>query len=133
MISHTDRGEDASRGKCVDGDSIMKPMSPELRGESERRGNRVNSESPRPLAKGLQWKRQERTLSQPTSNRWEETSINRREETSLQHRCKLRKIADQIFTSLDQSRPLRDVQASAAVSDMQTLRPCLVDSLRQGG
>jgi hypothetical protein len=71
-------------------------------------------------------------LARPTSDRRKRNQHNLKTRPNIQQKCKSSKIADQECASLDQSRPLRDVQPSPAVLDMQTLRPCLVDSLRQG-
>ena len=127
--------------KCVNDDSIMRRMLPELRGEKGGvRGNRINPEPPRLVAKvcseegkGELW-----LGPLPTAER-----MDRILETKpcIQIYCFV-KDPTQVQVERDSgegmyipgSIPFRCEMSNphARLSDMRVLRPCLVNSLRQG-
>jgi len=135
------RGNEASMQKHVEDDSIMRKLLPELRGErDDRRGNRLNPEPPKLVAKVCEEEgRGELWLGPlPTVQRMDKINETKH---SIQVYC-FAKTPEHVQVEpggewgmlIPGTKTFRCEMSNPAarLSDMRALKSCLVNSLRQG-
>jgi len=139
-VMTTPRSDEASKQKHVEDDSIMRKLLPELRRErDDRRGNRLNPEPPRLVAKICEEEgRGELWLGPlPTAQRMDKINETKH---SIQVYC-FAKTPEQVQVEQGEwgmlipgTKTFRCEMSNPAarLSDMRALKSCLVNSLRQG-
>jgi len=135
------RGDKVSMQKHVEDDSIMRKLLPKLRGEKDdRRGNRLNPEPPRLVAKVCEEEGRGELWLGPLPTLQRIDKINETKH-SIQVYCFLKTPAHvQVEPGGEWGMLIPGTKAfrcemsnpNARLSDMRALKSCLVNSLRQG-